>query len=77
MSLVDFHDEVKSEIFSEDGDNAVLAGIKSLGPRKFQAKKQQIKDYNELVGLLQHLHKFDWLDGSHFSQKLTGCKRLF
>ena len=72
--FVDFHDEVENEIFSGDEDNAALAEIKSLGPRRLQAKKQQAKDYNELMGLVQHLHKFDWLDGSHFSQKLTGCK---
>lgn len=43
-------------------------------PKRGHLKKQQMKNYNELVHTMQYLSKHDWLDDSPLHQKLASCK---
>jgi len=43
-------------------------------PKKLSVKKQKVKNYNELVNILQQLSKYEWLEGNSYTQKLLARK---
>jgi len=57
---------------NSDGEKEISQ--KEGNQKKVQKKRQNAKNYTELVNTLKTLSKFDWCDGSTLSQKLLDRK---